>query len=144
MSFEFLVFSMKPWKFGNYIVSYAQYWQGVSIRLGRSIDTIIKDNCHLRRLSQFCCNVMNCTSLFCQKYSILVLQCTHNYCKEWYGLPSGDNYRGNGDTKTISKRGLYPPPTHPPQSRFTPHNLSVEGQEARTRYNQANKLSPKQ
>ena len=114
-----MVFSMKPWKFGNYIVSYAQYWRGVSIRLGRSIDTIIKDNCHLRRLSQFCCNVMNCTSLFCQKYSILVLQCTHNYCKEWYGLPSGDNDRGNGETKTNmnnhqhhqQKGSPSPPPT---------------------------------
>ena len=88
---------------------------GVSIRLARSIDTIIKDYCHLLGLSQMCCSyILYCLLLHCTlscvalhtvlsdtPFSYYVVYCSvQNPCKEWCVLASGDNDRGNGDTKT--------------------------------------------
>ena len=87
----------------------------MSIRLGRSIDTIIKDYCHLLGLSQMCCSyILYCLLLHCTlscvalhtvlsdtPFSYYVVYCSvQNPCKEWCVLASGDNDRGNGDTKT--------------------------------------------
>ena len=76
------------------------------------------------------CFVRNTPFLYCSVHIIIA--------KNGMGCPVEIMIGGMGRPRptwttinTISKRVS----THPPQSRFTPHNLSVEGQEARTRYN---------
>ena len=86
-----------------------KYWWGVSIRSARSIDRIIKE-CGLLWSAQtesvvlyYCkhCNTFKQNVLPTVWSDIRLSYCSiHNYCKEWYGLASGDNDRGNGDTKT--------------------------------------------